>query len=405
MAQVHLHLEGLELFGQARPGLGTHFFVCPLLEAVEFLVDVHGGGGGRVEAAGGGRLGGVSEKEEEEREMGRMTRWGGGDSSRRWAVSMGRGPDCACTPAGTRMAAAISLERNPSASDRETRRAGEGFQHWRAACAAEVEREVERERKRKRRRERCGEGGRERGKGEARKVRREKRETATRVNILPSPGTDTGGNAEGGWLSGLFCSPCIRIGIAANGACGHCGGDQPPWRAPSLLSAATLPVLDMSILGFTRPALAHAVALSLALCCCAVSQPACACCVSFTLVARPAASRLLAPPPPPPPSPQPRRRRRRRPEGEGMLVVSPAASASAQRPLFCQRRSEQIAAATTSTSNSTSTNTSTNTATTRRRWPSCPPYAMHMYRPCIYYQALGVAPKKASLGRPRAPYA
>lgn len=44
MTQVHLDLEGLELFRQAGAGLCAHLLVGPLLEAVELLVDVHGGG-------------------------------------------------------------------------------------------------------------------------------------------------------------------------------------------------------------------------------------------------------------------------------------------------------------------------------------------------------------------------
>lgn len=51
MAQVHLYLECLELFGEAGAGLGTHLLVGPLLQAVEFLVDVHGWGGTSAEEA------------------------------------------------------------------------------------------------------------------------------------------------------------------------------------------------------------------------------------------------------------------------------------------------------------------------------------------------------------------
>jgi len=41
MTQVHLHLECLELVGEAGTGFGAHLFVCPLLEAIEFLGDIH----------------------------------------------------------------------------------------------------------------------------------------------------------------------------------------------------------------------------------------------------------------------------------------------------------------------------------------------------------------------------
>lgn len=66
MAQVHLHLEGLELVGQARTGFCAHLLVCPLLEAVEFLVDVHDCSAASVEVA---RVEGMSS---------RMARRGGG---------------------------------------------------------------------------------------------------------------------------------------------------------------------------------------------------------------------------------------------------------------------------------------------------------------------------------------
>jgi hypothetical protein len=65
MAQVHLDLEGLELFGQAGAGLCAHLLVCPLLQTVEFLVDVHDCGVRSVEEA---RVEGRS----------RAARWGGG---------------------------------------------------------------------------------------------------------------------------------------------------------------------------------------------------------------------------------------------------------------------------------------------------------------------------------------
>lgn len=41
MAEVHFHLQGLELVGQAGTGLCAHLLVGPLLEAIEFLVDIH----------------------------------------------------------------------------------------------------------------------------------------------------------------------------------------------------------------------------------------------------------------------------------------------------------------------------------------------------------------------------
>lgn len=43
--QVHLHLQGLELVGQASAGLCAHLLVGPLLQAIEFLGDVHDCGG------------------------------------------------------------------------------------------------------------------------------------------------------------------------------------------------------------------------------------------------------------------------------------------------------------------------------------------------------------------------
>lgn len=59
MAQVHLHLERLELVRQAGAGFGAHLLVCPLLQTVEFLVDVHdcGWAMGRAMAARVGRRG------------------------------------------------------------------------------------------------------------------------------------------------------------------------------------------------------------------------------------------------------------------------------------------------------------------------------------------------------------
>ena len=43
MPQVHFNLQRFEVLGRVRLGLPTHLFACPLLEATEFLVDVHGG--------------------------------------------------------------------------------------------------------------------------------------------------------------------------------------------------------------------------------------------------------------------------------------------------------------------------------------------------------------------------
>jgi hypothetical protein len=53
MAQIHLHLQSLELVGEASAGLGAHLLVCPLLQAVEFLVDVHGCGEGSAKRRAG----------------------------------------------------------------------------------------------------------------------------------------------------------------------------------------------------------------------------------------------------------------------------------------------------------------------------------------------------------------
>ncbi len=44
MAEVHFHLQGLELVGKTGAGLCAHLLVGPLLEAIEFLVDIHGCG-------------------------------------------------------------------------------------------------------------------------------------------------------------------------------------------------------------------------------------------------------------------------------------------------------------------------------------------------------------------------
>jgi hypothetical protein len=52
--QVHLHLQGLEVVGERGAGLCAHLLVGPLLQAIEFLVDVHGGGGCSSEARAGG---------------------------------------------------------------------------------------------------------------------------------------------------------------------------------------------------------------------------------------------------------------------------------------------------------------------------------------------------------------
>lgn len=43
VAEVHLSLEGLEVVGDARLDLAAHLLPRPLLEAVELLVDEHGG--------------------------------------------------------------------------------------------------------------------------------------------------------------------------------------------------------------------------------------------------------------------------------------------------------------------------------------------------------------------------
>jgi hypothetical protein len=44
MAKIHLQLQGLELVREPGAGLGAHLLVRPLLQAIEFLGDVHGGG-------------------------------------------------------------------------------------------------------------------------------------------------------------------------------------------------------------------------------------------------------------------------------------------------------------------------------------------------------------------------
>lgn len=65
MAQIHLHLQGLEVIGEARLGLISHLLASPLLEAAKFLVDIHdcryglcGSGGEKITSiAGVGRCG------------------------------------------------------------------------------------------------------------------------------------------------------------------------------------------------------------------------------------------------------------------------------------------------------------------------------------------------------------
>jgi hypothetical protein len=52
MAQVHFDFERLELVGETSAGLCAHLLVGPLLQAVEFLVDVHDWGGVGVEVVG-----------------------------------------------------------------------------------------------------------------------------------------------------------------------------------------------------------------------------------------------------------------------------------------------------------------------------------------------------------------
>ena len=41
MPNVHLELQGLEVVGDVCLGLTPHSLTCPLLEAIEFLVDIH----------------------------------------------------------------------------------------------------------------------------------------------------------------------------------------------------------------------------------------------------------------------------------------------------------------------------------------------------------------------------
>ena len=106
MTQVHLYLERLELVGQAGAGLCAHLFVCPLLQAVEFLVDVHDCG---------------RQSAEEARVEGMSREW---EAGRRWVVRASAGPCAgvriACAPkdrAG--MGVAISLQRNEGEWARE----------------------------------------------------------------------------------------------------------------------------------------------------------------------------------------------------------------------------------------------------------------------------------------------
>jgi len=41
ISQLHLHLQRLELIGDVRLGLRAHLLAGPLLDPVEFLVDIH----------------------------------------------------------------------------------------------------------------------------------------------------------------------------------------------------------------------------------------------------------------------------------------------------------------------------------------------------------------------------
>ena len=42
MPQIHLDFQRFEVLGRVRLRLSAHLFACPLLEATEFLVDIHG---------------------------------------------------------------------------------------------------------------------------------------------------------------------------------------------------------------------------------------------------------------------------------------------------------------------------------------------------------------------------
>jgi hypothetical protein len=59
MTQVHLYFERLELVGETSAGLCAHLLVGPLLQAIEFLGDIHDCGGVRGRVArkrGTGRM-------------------------------------------------------------------------------------------------------------------------------------------------------------------------------------------------------------------------------------------------------------------------------------------------------------------------------------------------------------
>lgn len=45
MSHAHLSLHGLEVIGDIRLDFSAHALTCPLLEAADSLVDVHGGFG------------------------------------------------------------------------------------------------------------------------------------------------------------------------------------------------------------------------------------------------------------------------------------------------------------------------------------------------------------------------
>jgi hypothetical protein len=49
MTQVHLQFQGLELVREPSAGFGAHLLVRPLLQAIEFLGDVHCCGSVRVQ--------------------------------------------------------------------------------------------------------------------------------------------------------------------------------------------------------------------------------------------------------------------------------------------------------------------------------------------------------------------
>lgn len=45
MSKGHLHLQGLELVRDIRLGLGAHLLPRPLLDPIEFFIDIHLRGG------------------------------------------------------------------------------------------------------------------------------------------------------------------------------------------------------------------------------------------------------------------------------------------------------------------------------------------------------------------------